>query len=184
MPIPNWARLGAVCFVLAVCGCASGPSIRVDMAPAVDFRSYRTFAFFDPLATGSTQYTTLVAARLKQATRAQLERIGFRYSEQEPDLRVNFFLKVVDKQQIRSSSPAFYSYRTPYYGTWHGYPYVETIEYREGTLSVDLVDVKQNQLVWQGVAEGEVSDEAVKNPGPAVEKTVAQIFSNFPNAPQ
>ena len=48
---------------------------------------------------------------------------------------MNFFVKVVDKQQLRSN-PGFYGYRAGYYGTWTGYPYVETIEYREGTLSI------------------------------------------------
>jgi len=74
--------------------------------------------------------------------------------------------------------------RGDYYGTWTGYPYVETVDYKEGTLSVDLVDAKKKQLVWQGVAEGEVSEQAQQNPGPAIDTVVAKIFSNFPLPPQ
>jgi hypothetical protein len=187
MQIFDLVRALACCCILAVCGCASGPEIRVDMDPKTDLRVYRTFAFFEPVAVESGQYATLISTRLKQATRAQLERIGFRYLESEPDLRVNFFLKVVNKQEIRSSGSSgagYYGYRSGYYGTWSGYPYVETIDYREGTLSIDLVDTKKKQLVWQGIAEGEVQDETLKDPGPAVDKVVALIFSNFPYAPQ
>jgi hypothetical protein len=184
MQILSLVRAIAFCSVFVVCGCASGPDIRVDMDPTANLRSFRTFAFFQPVSADSSQYTTLVGSRLKQATRAQLERIGFVYSENDPDLRVNLFIKVVDKQQVRSSGSGYYSYRGGYYGTWSGYPYVETIDYREGTLSIDLVDAKRKQLVWQGVAEGEVSDEALKDPGPAVEKVVTRMFSNFPNAPE
>jgi hypothetical protein len=97
---------------------------------------------------------------------------------------VNIFLKIVDKQQVRSSGSGYYSYRGGYYGTWSGYPYVETVDYREGTLSIDLVDTKRKQLVWQGIAEGEVQDEALKDPGPAVDRVVTLIFSNFPYAPR
>jgi len=171
--------------LLALGACATGPDIRVDMDPRVNMKSYKTFAFLRPLATDSQQYTTLASTRLMQSTRAQLERLGFSYAEAEPDLWVNFFLKVVDKQEVRSSGTGtgYYGYRSRYYGTWSGYPNVETVEYREGTLSVDLVDAKRKQLVWQGVAEGEVSDESMKNPGPALDSVVTKIFSNFPNAP-
>jgi len=174
------------CWIIMLCGCATGPEIRVDMDPSANLRSYHTFAFFDAVSTDSGPYSSLLSSRLKQSTRAQLERLGFVYAEAEaePDLRVNFFLKVVDKQQVRSSPSGYYGYRSGYYGTWSGYPYVETIDYREGTLSIDLVDAKRKQLVWQGVAEGEVQDEAVKNPGPAVDKVVSKIFSNFPYPPQ
>ena len=183
-----WARplvRAIACAWLLVLGaCATGPDIRVDMDPRANMQSYKTFAFLKPLGTDNQGYTTLASTRLMQSTRAQLERQGFSYAETEPDLWVNFFLKVVDKQEIRSSGTGYYGYRSRYYGTWSGYPNVETVEYRKGTLSIDLVDTKQKQLVWQGVAEGEVSDEAMKNPGPALDSVVTKIFSNFPNAPQ
>ena len=70
------------------------------------------------------------------------------------------------------------------YGAWSGYPcriFRRTTTAR-GTLSVDLVDAKKGQLVWQGVANGRVSDEMRQNPGPAVDAVVAQIFSNFPES--
>jgi hypothetical protein len=78
----------------------------------------------------------------------------------------------------------YYGYRGGMYGAWGGYPYdVDTVDYREGTLSIDLVDARKNQLVWQGVAEGRVSDEVRQNPGPAIDAVIAEIFRNFPNPP-
>jgi len=182
MPI---RRLLSVLFLLLLpfaSGCASGPQIRVDMDARANMKAYRTFAFFNTVSTDGASYTSLLSSRLKAATRAQLERNGYLYSEAQPDLLVNFFLKVVQKQELRSTG-GYYGYRHGYYGTWTGYPYVETIDYKEGTLSVDLVDAKQKQLVWQGVAEGEVSEEAQQNPGPAIDNVVAKIFSNFPLPP-
>jgi hypothetical protein len=185
MQILRSIRTLACCFSLFVLGCATGPEIRVDMDPSTNVRSFKTFAFFEPVSTDGKHYSTLVSARLKESTRAQLERLGFVYSESEPDLRVNFFLKIVDKQEVRSSAAGgYYAYRRGGYGTWSGYPYVDTYDYREGTLSVDMVDAKRKQLVWQGVAEGEVSDESLKNPGPALDKVVTKMFSNFPSAPE
>ena len=185
MPIRSLLSVLALPLVLGTAGCASGPTIRVDMDAKANMKAYRTFAFFEAQSTDTGAYTSLLSSRMRDATRKQLESKGYAYSESEPDLRVNFHLKIVDKQQIRSSGGGgFYGYRSGYYGTWSGYPYVDTVEYRDGTLSIDLVDAKRKQLVWQGVAEGEVSDEAQKNPGPAIDKVVAKIFSNFPFPPQ
>ncbi len=176
-------------FLVLASGCATGPTIRVDKDPTADLTAYKTFGFFDQLATDRAQYSTIITNRLKQATRTQLERVGYTYEEREPDLRANFFLNVTKKQEIRSTPSAsvgmgFYGYRGAMYGAWGGYPYdVETVDYREGTLGIDLVDAKENQLVWQGVAEGRVSEEARKNPGPAIDAVVAEIFRNFPNPP-
>lgn len=183
MPIRRLLQTLALLFALVVCGCASGPQIRVDMDTRVNIKAYKTFAFFESVSTDGAAYSSLLSTRLKAATRAQLERLGYRYAANEPELLVNFFVKIVNKQELRSSG-GYYGYRHGYYGTWTGYPYVETIDYKQGTLSIDLVDAKQKQLVWQGVAEGEVSEESQQNPGPAIDRVVAQIFSNFPNAPQ
>jgi hypothetical protein len=126
---------------------------------------------------------------LKRATGAQLERLGYTYDERNPDLRVNFYLNVVNQQEVRSSPSAsigggYYGYRRGGYGAWGGYPYdVETVNYKAGTLSVDLVDARTNSLVWQGLAEGRLKDESVRHPGAAIDAVIDQIFSNFPNPP-
>jgi len=183
MPIRSLLSVFAVILVLFMSGCASGPQIRVDMDSRANIKAYKTFAFFEPVSTDAAAYSSLISSRLKAATRAQLEKNGYTYSATEPQLLVNFFLKVVNKQELRSSG-GYYGYRAGYYGTWTGYPYVETIDYKEGTLSVDLVDAQHKQLVWQGVAEGEVSEESQRNPGPAIDRVVAEIFSNFPYSPK
>jgi hypothetical protein len=178
----------AASFVILASACASGPTIRVDRDPSADMSAYKTFAFFDPVATDQFQYSTIVSSRLKRATGLQLERLGYTYDEHNPDLLVNFFLNIVDRQEIRSSPSAppggYYGYRRGSYGAWGGYAYdVETVNYREGTLNVDLVDARKNSLVWQGLAEGRLKNESIRNPGPALDAVIAEIFRNFPNPP-
>lgn len=179
------------CLALALAftaGCVSGPKIKVDKDPSADMTAFKTFGFFDQVATDRAQYTTIITSRLKQATRDNLERRGYTYSESSPDLRVNFYLNVVDKTEVRSSpsmSAGYYGYRGGMYGGWAGYPQdIDTVNYKAGTLSIDLVDAKKNALVWQGLAEGRVSEEARKNPGPAIDAVVSEIFANFPDGPK
>src|SRR6187551_3578441 len=160
--------------------CTSGPSIRADGDPSADLKSYKTFGFFDQVATDRAAYTTIVSTRLKEATRREMEKRGYQFVETDPQLLANFNLNVSDKQEIRSTPSAgagYYGYRAGMYGVWGGYPQdIETVNYQEGTLSIDLVDSQRKQLVWQGVAQGRVQKKSVENPGPAIDKVVADIF--------
>ena len=156
----------------AAAGCTSGPAVRVDKSPTVNLNQYRTFGFYDHSSTDRAQYSSIMTVRLQQATRAQLEKLGYTYDANEPQLRVNFVMRVTDKQEIHTNPGMFYRPRL-------GGGTIETVDYKAGTLGIDLVDVQTNTLVWQGVAEGRVSRDASQNPGPAVDAVVAEIFQRF-----
>jgi hypothetical protein len=165
--------------IAVVAGCATGPTVRIDKDPAANLAAYKTFAFFDHLSTDRARYSTITTSRLKQATMLEMKKLGYVYDEVNPQLRVNFFLNVSDKQKIQQT-PGAGPARFHGYGAWYGY---ETVDYKAGTLGIEIVDAKKNVLVWQGVAEGKLSAETMKNPGPALDATVAEIFRNFTNIP-
>jgi hypothetical protein len=170
----------------ALSACTSGPSIRADADPTANLSSYKTFAFYEKVSTDKAAYTTLVSSRLKDATRRELEKRGYRYEQSNPQLLANFNLNVQNKTDVRSSPSmsagyGYYGYRSGMYGTWGGYPQdIETVHYQDGTLTIDLVDSSKQQLVWQGTAQGRIHKEAVENPGPAIDKVVSDIFAKFP----
>jgi hypothetical protein len=179
-------RAFAAILILAsvtMAGCATGPSVRVNHNPADNLTAYKTFGFFEHASTDhGAPYTSLMTVRLQQATRTQLERLGYAYDEKSPQLRVNFFANVTDRQELRATGTSFYSYR--FYRPWHAYPHdLETLEYKAGTLSIDLVDTKTQSVVWQGLAEGRVSSAAYKQPGPTIDRVVSDIFQKFPQPP-
>lgn len=183
-------NVGARWFVVALfavlAGCASGPEVRVDADPAVNVTSFRTFAFFEPLATDKAGYSTLVTSRLKDATRREMESRGYVYDAAKPQLLLNFQLNIQERMNVSSSPSAgvgyggYYGYRS--YGAWAGYPAdVQTTYYKEGTLNIDVVDAERKSLVWQAVAEGRVKKEAMKNPGPAIDSVVTLLMTDFPS---
>lgn len=172
------AGCGLLALAVVLGGCASSPKVSIDKDPAVDLGSYKTFGYFDKVATDKTPYSTLMTSHLKRATRAQLEQHGYTFVDANPDLRVNFFLNVADKVELHSSpSAGRFGYRA-----WAGASY-DLVEYRQGTLRIDLVDARRNALVWQGRAENRISEQASKNPGAAVDAVVGEIFAHFPAAP-
>lgn len=181
-----WLQAVTLSLVL-LSGCASDPTIHVDKDPGANMAGYKTFGFFEHLGTDRARYSTIVTSWLKQAVRKEMERLKYTYQEKNPDLYVNFFLNMEERQEIHSTpymGTGFYGYRGRMYGAWGGYPYdIETVTYQEGTLSIDLVDAEKKALVWQGIAEGRVKEQSIRNPGPAIDRVVSEIFSNFPNPP-
>ena len=188
------ARLCALTAAAAVLitACATPPTIHRDTNPAANFGSYKTFGFLSPLATDKFPYESLLTQHLKDATRLAMESKGYVFSNNSPDLLLNFYVNIQDKQDVRTTpgSPAYVGYGYPggYYGYRSGYyrayntTTIETINYKQGTLTVDLVDAKQKILAWTATAEGRVSNDALKNPGPAIDTLVANMMTPVPSA--
>lgn len=178
-------RTAALVAALIAAGCASsGPHTRIDRDPAADLRSYKSFAFYEPAPGRGARYATLTTQRLRESTRAQLEKQGYVQvaPPQQPDLRVNVALQVDQKQELRSSPSGAAG---PHgWRAWSGASQLETQNYRDGTLVVDLVDARRHALVWRGVAEGRVDAKAMQEPGAAIEAAVAELFEGFPNGRQ
>jgi hypothetical protein len=182
------ARLLA-CLTLSLMlgACATGPDIRTDFNPATNFSAYRTFGFVAHPGTDRQGYESLTTQYLKAAVQRQMTERGYQYTQQSPDLLVNFNARL--RQRI-VSDPAplpppgyigYYGYRGGLYGPWPGYGfYSDTYTYTEGTLNIDLVDARKNQLVWEGIARG-AAEEADPQANPqGIDKVVAQIFAKYP----
>jgi hypothetical protein len=178
--------LAASALSALLAACASGPTIRADGDPSVNLATYKTFGFFDQLATDKSKYSTMLTTRLKDSTRRELQRRGYQESEQ-PQLFVNFNTNVenrTDVQSTPSASAGFYGYRAGMYGAWGGYPQdVHTTHYQEGTLAIDLVDAAKKQLVWQGVAQARITKSMRENPSAAIDSVVTDIFAKYPVPP-
>ena len=106
------------------------------------------------------------------------------YDPENPDVVVNFFLNTKEKVQSRSvpTMSGYYGYRDPFYDPWPGYAYETRItQYTEGTLNIDVADVEQRKLVWEGSVVGRITEEFVRNHGTAgLDEAVAAIFENYP----
>lgn len=161
-------------------GCAARPDVRHDRDPAADLRAYKTFAFQEtrsPLQGGlGAGYATLQEARLQQAARLELERHGLTQVVQAPDLRVHLAMRVIQRQELRTS-PGVHGIGVGYRG-WSA-TRIDSVDVRHGTLVVDLVDTRRNALVWRGVAEGAIERADAQDPGPAIDRAMSEVFAGF-----
>ena len=162
-------------------GCSSGPKIFTNQDPTANFGDYKTFGFISQLGTDGDQYASLASQYLKTATVREMTARGYKESA-NPDITVNF--NVVTEEKIRTTQTptagGYYGYRG--YGAWGGYAGYETrvTQYTEGTVNLDIIDVKKQQLVWEGVIVGKVTDEVRENLQAVCDEVVTEILANYP----
>ena len=173
---------------LFAAGCATNraPETRVDYDKSADFSVYRTYGFPKETGTDRGGYSTLTTSYFKSAVSTAMEARGYKYSEDRPDLLVNFFSNTRERTESRPG-PAFgygyYGYRRGLYTGWPLYDDNRVVTYKVGTLNVDIVDAEKKQLVWEGIAEGRVSDEQMENPKATINAVVAELMRQYPGRP-
>lgn len=170
--------------LLAACATTPTADIRVHSAPDAAFSSYGSFGFPEQTGTDRGGYSTLVTNYFKKAVREQMELRGYHYVDAKPDLLVNFYANVRDRTEVRSTPSlgyGYYGYRYGLYSAWPLYDTeVDSVTYPIGTANVDVVDAKRKQMIWEGVAEGRISDADMKQPENAIHRVVTQMFQHFP----
>ncbi len=183
------ATFGVLLLSLLVAGCASTsrvPPTRIDYDRKADFSVYRTYGFPKETGTDRGGYSTLVTTYFKSAISTAMEVRGYRYSEDHPDLLVNFYMNTKERTETRSAPMAgygYYGYRYGLYNAWPMYDYDRTVTYKVGTINVDIVDAEKKQLIWEGISEGRMSDEAMANPKVTVNAVVTELMRQYPGKP-
>jgi len=171
---------------LFITACASGPQVKSDYDQSADFAAYRTFAFMEPLGTDRAGYTTLLTQRLKTLTRLQMEQRGYVYDAESADLLVNFLAQSQQKTEYVPPPPMpwgpnYYGYRMGWYDPWVGYGFgPDVIQYTQGVLSIDLIDARKKQLVWEGVSTSVIDNVEQAVSEKQLAPLVADIFAKYP----
>jgi Domain of unknown function (DUF4136) len=181
--------------LLAACSTTQRVSVTTDYDKATNFQPYRTYDWFQDQPTGERDktgtYDTFADRRLRTALEAELTRKGLTRTATNPDLKIAYDITVKTEQRADPNyafAPGFgygYSY-------WYGYRYnygfnrfgpgFNTTQYRVGTVLVDFVDAKANELIWRGVGESVVDPGAVSEA--AIQEIVAGILAKYPPEPK
>jgi hypothetical protein len=175
--------------VIAGCASTSAPKGRIDYDKNVDFSVYRTYGFPKETGTDRGGYSTLVTSYFKSSVSTAMEARGYKYSEEHPDLLVNFFMNTREQSETRDAAGgrAAYGYYAYRYGLYSPLPLYEdnrSVTYKVGTINVDIVDAAKKQVVWEAVSEGRLSEEAMTNPKVTVNAVVTELMRQYPGKPQ
>ena len=173
--------LSLLTLIALMSACASGPTIITNSDPSADFMSLKTFDFMKPLSTDRGNVQSLLSTQMIAATTNELERLGMRHEQNNPDVLINFMLETQEQIRSRQGSTSASMHRGGRYGMWGGTMSTPTIEqYTQGVLSVDMIDPARNQLIWEGTATNRVTDSIRENQDESVRNFIADIFAAFP----
>jgi hypothetical protein len=162
----------AVFLVLAAC---SSMRVAVQYDEKTDFRAYHTF-FFSPSKANlpGPGRNPLFTKEILGEVRTVLEQKGFSEASGpgQADLMVHFYAMV---QNRRDFAPPVY--RVGRYGrVWKARP-GHVVNYKEGTLVIDMVDRTKDELVWEGEGQG-VLDR--RDPSSHLMDAVKEVLAPFP----
>ncbi len=177
-------RFSVFLFTLLLAGCSSSRLISTEKADNTDFSSYQTFDFYKVQTSGDTdsqKYNESIE-KLENAIAIKLQKFGYLLTKTNPDLNINIGIVIREEVQtrqtdIRTDAPRYIGQRRY---SWKSQE-VETGRYREGTVTVDLVDRKQNKLVWQGVIQ-DVIPEKNSRLEKTIKKGVDKLFKDYPGS--
>jgi hypothetical protein len=173
-------------FLLAGCATTSAPKTRVDYDKTADLSVYRTYGFPKETGTDRGGYSTLVTSYFKSAVSTQMDARGYKYSADHPDLLVNFYMNTRDRTESRPDPTGPYGYYGYRYGLYSGWPMYDNdriVTYKYGTINLDIVDAEKKQLVWEGVSEGRVTEEALANQKATINAVVTELMRQYPGKP-
>lgn len=177
--------------LVAACATTKGPDSRIDFDKKADFSVYRTFGFPKETGTDRGGYSTLVTTYFKSSVTTAMESRGYKYTEDHPDLLVNFYMNTTERTESDNQGGlsaryghGYYGYRSGLYNPWPMYDDLDrTVTYKVGTINVDIVDAEKKQLIWEGVSEGRMSKEALANPKVTVNAVVTELMRQYPGRP-
>lgn len=159
---------------------------------------YRTYAWLpEGKSKASNIYDNDIAAdRIVEMASTELNRRGFELNNRKPDLLVRY-TAVVNMETKSYNEPVYYDApgryiprvgirrgRAFYYYAYRNpFPvYVgneqRTVNVKQGSIMIDLIDRKTKKVIWRGWAEGEVN-----NPEKAINelpKVIENIFKKLP----
>jgi hypothetical protein len=172
-------KIRAVLFSILLISISSCATMKVytDFDRDLSVRNYATFGWpeakqfegkNDPL-----YYNELNDKRIKNETSIQLKKNGYEFTETNPALKVHYHI-VLNDRALLNPDP---------FGTY-GQDWitrnVNVSEFREGTLIIDLMDSKTNNLVWRGWAVNFLDEDNPDKMEDQFNTAIRKIFEKFP----
>ena len=181
-------------FLTGLVAC-SDVKVSTDYDKSSNFEAFKSYSWVVPNSGNSISSNraknAIMDNRIRNAIDAQLAMQGYKKSDTNNDLLLNYSVLTEDKIDISTHNiydgypngwrwGAGYGYHGMSFGM-HGYSETKVKEYKSGTLIIDFISPKTNQLVWRGMGSKKIPKST--NPekmDKLVNQVVMNILKNFP----
>ncbi len=138
------SRKIACCLVLliAVAPFCFAQKVKTDLIPSYNLGALKTFSFLPVDSSDPLSNRQDIAQKIRADLKTQLEKIGYRENDSNPDFLVSYSASRHDYTSTYSTGATGITSQNE---VWNN-------PYSVGTLIVDFLDAKTNQPFWRGTA--------------------------------
>ncbi len=190
MAAPVAALMAMVCIVM-LGGCASKPTFEYDYDHNYNFSQLKTYRWYDDVVDSRlADYRKYNASdkRVREVVGREMKKRGFVEIEQgNPDFWLNYR---VSKQKQRVEHITGYGeglHGSAAAGTYGrgvsiGYSTGPSVrEYEDGTAVLDVIETKEQRIIWRGIAEGRLkNDRDMSDKYKATVEVTRELLADFP----
>src|SRR6476469_4823319 len=172
--LKNWL-LGAVSILALASFAGCGSTAHIERDETVNFNQIKTYAFVgsQEKSLNDRHSNSIIDANLKAQVAKELVKYGLKEDKRNPDVLIDYNIMV--EENVKQHNDPVYSrpYTRYYYNPYTrrivpvyypsemlGYSSTE-IPYKEGTLTLHIIDADSNKLIWQGWTSDEVNSNNI-----------------------
>lgn len=170
--------------IVAFVGCSTqNGRVYSDYDPDQVFTDYRMFSWVsdNPMSlSGDNPVSALTGKRIMQAVKQELKQKGYQYTSQPDEANFLVAFSVGSRENVHfRSSPRVIRYDDWRWGQqYYQVDQVSAYKYMEGSISIDIFDVKRKSPVWHGVASGKINHKMPETE--SIPVAVSAILESFP----
>jgi len=173
----------ALFVILAIVSAAWAQKIKTGYDKSADFSSFKTYAWIQQQP---SPVQPLVATVIVADIEHELSARGLRKVEKDPDVLVAYWGGADAQSAFAQTDPGHLStggIPPPNATMWTGsLPATAMPQVVKGTLIVDLVDARKQQLVWRATAQAKLDYEKRSKIYDTVNKVIPKMFERYPPA--
>jgi hypothetical protein len=172
--------------LLIVATACSSTRVHSDHDHEADFSSYSTWAWYtsdDAQKRPTAGTSNIVDGRIRRAMQENLIAKGYEpASAESADLLVTYYASLSSQLRMYSTYWGYgWGGYWPYgYSYWPGWGTTTVYPYHEGTIIVDIVDRRIDQLVWRGVITRALKKKSSSEE--QISEAMHRVMEGFPPA--
>lgn len=198
----NFLRKTTLVTALVLSGCGIYNEITVNTPANTDLTGFTTFAWLpDQRDTVNSPYNNeVIRNNIRNCIGRKLSDRGYKPELDTPDVVLQLVIdnKLSTKNIVSPARPPYFYYNKYYYGSDYFTPYtinyyykpgrllycstlgycVSEISYMEGSITLNVISVKDGKLVWSCTAKGDIYDPSyIKE---SIHPAVLRIMKHYP----
>lgn len=173
-----------------------GPKVKTSKKTSQNLENFQSFAFLPNQDTIKTSKfnDAYVNEIVIDEIRENMQQLDYRLDKNQPDLLVYYHLMLDEEMAVDSSPvytnfgyyrPGFYVgpyYRNYMYNNYFTVPRIagtgiEQVPYKEGSIVIDIINRRTNEIVWRGKAADVVTPNNLEA---ELRQYINAIFDQFP----